>query len=234
MTFDAQTSDVVARYPFTEPPVHRLVRRLRPELSTSKASPVIIPEEPVISEEFRHEIREDFRRIYYHEAGHAVALHWFGFRPTGIIMKATYFDARTIRFMTGKKPSLRTCGVRDRATDYAVCVIAGIAAESRIIRKPLKSLRGTSGLGDYQRLRMIGALTSNERPFELTHRVAKAQLDLWEAKAVALIAHKPVWDAVKSVVADLRRYRGILTEEQTVSAIGRVLGPRPRHLVCIR
>lgn len=126
---------------------------------------------------------------------------------------------------------MRTCRVRERAVDLAVCLIAGIAAESIILRMPLISLRDTTGAYDYESIGMIRALMLGQRQYEFTHRVAKSQLEYWEAEAVAFISHKPVWTAVKSVVVELRRHRGILTQDQTVGAIERVLGPRPRQRV---
>jgi hypothetical protein len=128
-----------------------------------------------------------------------------------------------------RRTTLATCNAHHRAQKFAVCLIAGIAAESKIIRKPLKSLRGTTGLYDYEQIYMLVTWMLQQQQYEFTPRVAGPQLELWEANAVALIGQKPIWGAVKSVVADLRKNRGILTEEQTVTAIERVLGPVPRR-----
>jgi hypothetical protein len=79
-------------YPFPDGRVQQRARQLRPELLITAASRIRTSEEGIISGELRRDVREHLRRTYYHEAGHAVALQWFGFRPTGITMNRTHFD----------------------------------------------------------------------------------------------------------------------------------------------
>lgn len=161
----------------------------------------------------------------YHEAGHAVALHSYRFRPTRIEENRTEHDRRTTWFIGGGDVLLNTFHARERASEYAVCCIAGIVAESRMSRVPVAELRATSGQDDYEVVRAIAQSLMGRQPLEYCSPVLEAQIGLWERRAMALIHQSASWRAVESVVDDLNQSGGCLEGKHLTSAIERVLGP---------
>jgi hypothetical protein len=93
-----------------------------------------------------------FREIdltQYHEAGHAVAFYMLGFLPKRITGALAAHDRRSTSFFRTRPGQLTTPLARERAQDYAVTVIAGIAAESKFAGVPIAELRQVPGREDY-------------------------------------------------------------------------------------
>jgi hypothetical protein len=176
-------------------------------------------------------IYDDFSKILkeakltlYHEAGHAVALYAYRFRPTRIDQNRTEHDCRTTWFIRAGEIRLNSCHARERASEYAVCCIGGIVAESRMSRIPLTELRKTSGRDDYEMVRSIARSLLERQRFEYCPPVVEGQIGLLERRAMALIHQTAYWRAVESVVADLEQCGGSLNGKQIASAIERVIG----------
>jgi hypothetical protein len=89
--------------------------------------------------ENRQATLEMFREVdatYYHEAGHAVVGELFGFRPLRIEGPLCVHDRRTSAFFR-QDFLFRSPKTRERASQYAIGLAAGIAAESKGTGEPL-------------------------------------------------------------------------------------------------
>ena len=174
--------------------------------------------------------------IYHHEAGHAVAKHLYDFRPKWIRGATTDWDRRSTSLFRNKNRLLETPRSRERAEDFVVTCIAGIAAESRISKVPLSALRGASGQSDYEKVYAIADYLTALRGFEYYPAVQGPLILYWEAQAIALMQQPDVWSAVEHVVAELRLSRGVLEGAALIGTIRRGLDAshkpgRPRILM---
>jgi hypothetical protein len=156
----------------------------------------------------------------YHEAGHAVIDELHGFRPLAIKGPLCVHDRRTSAFLGSRYSwSFLSPIRRERASNYAIGLVAGIAAESKGVGVPFDSLRETSGRGDYEILEcLLDRLALGEfRTDSLEAR--QSQLRLWEAKAKAMLDRPEVWATVESVVSWLGEYGGELGAAEIAIAI---------------
>jgi hypothetical protein len=171
--------------------------------------------------EDRQATLEKLREIdatYYHEAGHAVIGELFGFRPLRIEGPLCVHDRRTSAFFR-QDFLFRSPKTRERASQYAIGLAAGIAAESKGTGEPFNSLRETSGEGDYEKLeclleRLMLSDCRSDSP-----EARQNQMQLWEAKAKALLERPEVWAAVESVVSYLYDGLGELDADDIAAAI---------------
>jgi hypothetical protein len=165
-----------------------------------------------------------FREIdltQYHEAGHAVAFHLLDFKPRRITYALAEHDRRSCAFFRTRGGFLETPLARERVQNYAVCCIAGIAAETRFGGVPITELRQTSGLGDYETVHAVLDRLMLCRGVELCPEVRAAHMHLWEARAVALMSQTHVWAAIESVASELQVSAGVLERGDLVAAIER-------------
>ncbi len=159
-------------------------------------------------------------RVRHHEAGHAVADYLYRFQPLRIIGPISWSGCRAEAFFKTPKGSSSSPSVRHRAQDYAVCVLAGIAAESKFRGIPFAKVRRTTGAEDYRTvnllldLLMYGALESSPK-------IRARHLRLLEARAIELMDQPGVWAAVKSVCQELEKSGGRLERRELVGAIER-------------
>ena len=168
-----------------------------------------------------------FREIdltQFHEAGHAVGFSLYRFPPKRITGALTEHDRRSTAFFRSRSGLLLTPDARERAQNYAVACIAGIAAESKFGGIPLADLRETSGKGDYEAVDAIVDRLMIHRGFEVCPAVRSAYTGVWESRAVALMDQPSVWAAVESVAAELQASAGELGREEIVEAIKRGMG----------
>jgi hypothetical protein len=170
------------------------------------------------------DLRLAFREIdltQYHEAGHAVAFYMLGFPPKRITGALAEHDRRSTSFFRTRPGLLTTPLARERAQDYAVTVIAGIAAESKFARAPIAELRQVSGREDYLTVHSIlDRLMLCHGP-EFGPEVRAARLHLLEARAVAIMNQPGVWSAVKSVAEELSMSAADMGRRELVAAIER-------------
>ncbi|WP_433971943.1 hypothetical protein [Tunturiibacter lichenicola] len=198
-------------------------RTYTPRKPKTCVSDVTEPGWPPTAEGFADFLRES-ELTRYHEAGHAVAYYIYRFKPKRITGPLAEHDRRTTAFFSSRPGLLMTPVARERAQDYAVTVIAGIAAESKIADVPMAELRRTSGLDDYEIVyRVIDQLMYNQG-FENKPDVFAARLNLLEARAVTMMNQPLVWSAVESVAEELLDSCGDLERGELVSAIERGLG----------
>jgi hypothetical protein len=182
---------------------------------------------------FSDELAKDLQIIKqcrYHEAGHAVAFHWHGFQPAIVDAHTTRFDGRTAPFLCsllkGEDVELRRYGVQERAADFAVCLVAGIVAETRVSGEPMSKLRQTSGGEDYRMLAIIAQSMLSHRPFEQSIEVHEAQIKLWEQRAITLINQSHLWAAVEAVAQEMERNGDRLDRRQLAAVIKGVSASR--------
>ena len=179
---------------------------------------------PIMS--FSDELAKDLQIIKqcrYHEAGHAVAFHWYGFQPTIIDAHSTCFDGRTAPvlclLLKGKKVELRSSRVQGRAADFAVCLVAGIVAETRVSGEPMSKLKQISGEEDYRMLAIIAQSMLSHRPFEQSVEVHQALIKLWEQRAIALINQSCLWEAVDAVAQEMEHNDDRLDRRQLAAVM---------------
>lgn len=156
---------------------------------------------------------------HYHEAGHAVSFDLYGFRPRRIHFALTEHDRRTTSFFRTNGGLLKTPHARQRAEDYAVCAIAGIAAEAKARGIPLAELRYTSGKDDYGAVHAITQRLLLQSRFEMSCELARDRIRYWESRAIALINNPIVWKAVESVVEELYNFEGELQDDELHNCI---------------
>ena len=170
------------------------------------------------------------KQCRYHEAGHGVALHWFGFQPAIVDAHTTRFDEQTApalcSLLKGEDVELRGSRVQERAADFAVCLIAGAVAEARVSGEPLGKFRQTSGGEDYRMLAIIAQSMLSHRPFERSVEVHEAQIKLWEQRAIALINQSSLWAAVEAVAQKMERNDDRLDRRQLAGVIKGVSASR--------
>lgn len=173
---------------------------------------------------------EEYENACYHEAGHSVAEHFSGFRPTRITFgpdaharngfALAEHDGRTSSFLNGREavvsPSPR---VQQRLHDLAVCTLCGVAAESKHSGIPVAELRDTSGKGDYDIVRQMATRFQFAHGFEYSDQVYNAYISLWEARAAALMEHPQAWSAVESLASLLDQECGELDRYGIEAAI---------------
>jgi hypothetical protein len=135
----------------------------------------------------------------YHEAGHAIAFYLFNFHPIRIAGATIVHDRRSTAFFRTRGGLLQSPLARQRAQNYAVCCIAGIAAESKFAGVPLADLRRLSGKEDYEAVHAIGHRLAICGGIESSPETTAAHISLWESRAIALMDHPQVWAAVEAV-----------------------------------
>jgi hypothetical protein len=118
---------------------------------------------------------------------------------------------------------LETPLARQRAEKYALCCIAGIAAESKFAGVPLTDLRQSSGKDDYDGGHRIWHRLAIAGGLEWSLEVKDAHISLWEARAIALIDRPQVWAAVEAVYWALHWAGGELEGSELVEEIKHVL-----------
>ena len=159
----------------------------------------------------------------YHEAGHAIAFYLYSFRPIRIAGATTEHDRRSTAFFRTRGALLESPLARQRAQNYAVCCIAGIAAESKFSGVSLADLRRLSGKDDYEVVHAIGHRLAICGGIGWCPEVKAAHVDLWEAQAVALMRQPQIWAAVESLYWDLHMSGGELERGDLIAAIEHAL-----------
>jgi hypothetical protein len=143
-----------------------------------------------------------FREIdltQYHEAGHAIAFYLYNFHPIRIAGATIEHDRRSTAFFRTQGGLLESPLARQRAQNYTVCCIAGIAAESKFSGEALADLRRLSGKDDYEAVHAIGHRLAICAGIESCPEVTAAHISLWESRAIAMMDHPQVWAAVEAV-----------------------------------
>ncbi|MCU1253413.1 MAG: hypothetical protein JWQ49_6442 [Edaphobacter sp.] len=162
----------------------------------------------------------------YHEAGPAVAFYMLGFPPKRITDALAAHDRRSTSFFRTRPGQLTTPLARERAQDYAVTVIAGIAAESKFAGVPIAELRQVPGREDYLTVHSILDQLMLCHGCEFGSEIRAARLLLLEARAVAIMNQAHVWYAVESVAEELLMSAGALGRRELVAAIERGMSDR--------
>jgi hypothetical protein len=86
--------------------------------------------------------------------------------------------------------------------------------------------RHTAGKDDYEAVDAVVERLMLRRVFELTDGVRDAYIQLWEARAVALMSQPHVWNAVESLVYDLQMSEGSMGRTDLTASIKRGLHPK--------
>lgn len=158
--------------------------------------------------------------IRYHEAGQAVAFHLYRFQPLRIIGPITSPGSRAAAFFPTPSGSSSSHSARHRAEDYAVCIIAGIAAQSKFAGMPFANLQQTSGQVDYQTINQLMDLFM-QLALESSPKMRALHLRFLEARAIDLMKQHGVWAAVTSVCQELEKSGDRLERRELVAAIER-------------
>ena len=114
---------------------------------------------------------------------------------------------------------LQTFLARERAQDYAVATIAGIAAECEFSGTPIADLRQTSGKDDYIAVDSIVRRLMVRRGFEQSQQIYDSYVILWEARATALMEQPQVWSAVQFLAFRLSESEQVTGRHELLAVI---------------
>ena len=181
--------------------------------------------------------------IRYHEAGHTVAARIFGFPIKRVWVGEDFspdslgrneMDARGQRFQRDYLP--RTPRAWQRMQDFAVFCIAGIAAEARHTGVAFEEVRAPYWQGethsiDYVAVRSMAQRLVYAGKAGLSDEIQEAHINLWEQRAIAMMAQDHIWRAVEAVVNVLQISDGPLDRaglDEVFEELSHLTGPHLR------